>query len=346
MQKGGKETMLNFLETAIIYVKMFLLGARCISERKRSSPNYQKLNRMGIKVWFTHKGTFITKGKDILISSLYSEEFYYCKETDKMYIKGYTDDKFIFCEISHEIEYDEYPRIKSESTEILKLVEFECKNTGVYFEISLFHGYILISSADKYIIYNFIRKKKIKEGYGECTYYQKLRLFLVENNFKYFILWPVFDEKAILVECNTDDVVLQNKIELEEGYFIDGNRVIFLYNDYVAIKRSFDEINEINLPNIGYEYLARKGKKNYLISTGESYKELDIPGNKIDQLYPELEELQKYVVISNADEVIIAEINPNDGSLHILKRGAGIKFKKAKLDFDKGGILIPIKVKK
>ena len=114
--------------------------------------------------------------------------------------------------------------------------------------------------------------------------------------------------------------------------------------------KAFDKIYPLYSEIAGiYNYRARKKDEEYLISVGESYKSVRIPGKEIELMFPSnsLDELKKYVIISSENELIIAYIDTEHDSLMEIGRyenGVSVNIKKPTINLSAGGIVIPITV--
>ena len=348
----GGETMLKFLERLVVMVKIFLRGGWVITEYD-SNRNYQKLTRYGFRLWDTYRGYYLTSGTKIILKFDSEVDIFYSSQTEKLYLKGIEDDMFVVYEIEHKTLPEITTKEDYPENQIKQIIE--SKGYQSFSHIRKFSSFVEINLYNYYhnLIFNYLNGRIIHAGDGLCYYLDVLGIFIIsEKPNDWYRVWkPVLDNQGILVSLESTDIILKRKPKDEFGYQVNESEIVcFNRNGDIEIEDSFENISPLYSEIAGiYNYRARKKDEEYLISVGESYKSVRIPGKEIELMFPSasVDELKKYVIIFSESELIIAYIDTEYDSLMEIGRyenGVSVNIKKPIINQEVGGIVIPITV--
>lgn len=344
--------MLRFLERLVVMVKLFLRGGWGITE-DNSNRNYLKLTRYGFRLWDTYKGYYLTSGTKIILKFNSEVDIFYSSQTEKLYLKGIEDDLLVLYEIEHKTLPEITTKENYPENQIKQIIAIEGNRS--FSHIRRFSSFVEINVKNYYhnLIFNYLNGRIIHTGDGLCYYLDVLGIFIIsEKPNDWYRVWkPVLDNQGILVSIENTDIILKRKPKDEFGYQVNESEIVhFNRNGDIEIENSFDKIYPLYSEIAGiYNYRARKKDEEYLISVGESYKSVRIPGKEIELMFPSnsLDELKKYVIISSENELIIAYIDTEHDSLMEIGRyenGVSVNIKKPTINLSAGGIVIPITV--
>lgn len=346
--------MLSFLKRIFVTIKIFLRGARNIEEYDSNGTAYQKLKKYGLIFWSTTNGCFITEGNRILLEFGYGLELIYSEKTEKVYMRIYKDNFLFFHEINHKVVTGNNPEDEFEINELKELFVTEATmQTKILKEV----GTIIFSRYSHYVIYNFWLDKLIKKGPGRCIYLKNLNLFMIiegDEEANYMALKPQIDPEEGLIECEEINISLYEEIEDSFGYQKNGNNILIIKrNGNILLEESFDLFEYLGDTEIAgvYNYIAKRGEETFLISiTSEHIKKVKVPNGKIRQMFDfNMLDMDRYVVIKKEEELILAYIDPKKDKCTIYKtysNGIAVNVKIPSMDFDIGGIVIPITITK
>ena len=309
--------------------------ARALLGRKRfqTIPYYEELQEKKIEILINEKNNMcyiVFEGKVALKSNQSALRVLYSKMRDTFI--------FMIANARKECEIYEF--------QAGKFIYLE-KLSGLYQWIEADNlSLILVYKPGKSVIYDFEYGKIIYESFFESYWFKEIKVFVSrERNGEWTLMSPCRPENQSA--GLTEILKLDERPKDTSHPQIVGNRGIIVASGKVVETHQFELIEPAdNLP-IPYKYFAYNNAKVYALGYDEkNFYIQEVPG-KMQLLAPNIKGMERYFVVKNEKELSILESKAGEFTKKgKYPNGIDVSFGDPYLDFETGGIFIPVNIKK
>lgn len=298
-----------------------------------------RLNECNIQIWENNCGiTYVIHNGRIILKSVTSLfKILYSKTRDVFIFRIYAEPK------------EGYMIYEFDDNDFEPFIVDELSGFEQFEEISRYNLILLRRHSRSSIIYDYNRGEILAETENaEILWFDKIGIFLIEQNKKYQTIIPKIEQSNAKVEVIL--VRLDEKLECkpvdECGPQLIGNLLInFGGKERVEVINEFSKVEEASWLPKPYEYLVKTDEELYMLAiTKKRYKLIPIKGKKIKPLfYPECTD---YMVVIHDEKVSIVRYSEECMELETIAvyEGNDIKISNPVLDIAEGCIKVPIKI--
>lgn len=322
------------MKELFLKIKLMLISLSLVNEVTTKSRYYDSLKKHNIRLFESNWLTYVVWDNKVILKSIQQRfKVIYSPKRDTLIFK--------IC-VS--------PKEGNKVYELRKDTLFYVENLSGfedYFHIEEKSLLLLCDESWRSRVYDYENQKILIDEESPVYWLSEAKLFMKKTGSYLQLIFPKSVDGYTIWEERKDFIFSDTPKDILKPQLI-GEKVLILTKEDAEILDEFDEVEEAYWLPGPYTHLAKEDGCLYIIGiTSDDYECLEIDGDDVKPLAPEIPELQNYFVVQKENHLVtIVKYDEEDDFITDIEtfQGIDIKVSKPELNIKAGCITIPLKV--